>query len=333
MAQLSWNPAATGAVELDLGPTSMRSDQYDLGPTSMMSDKLDLGPTSMMSDELHFAPANFDVRDQDFNLDAASDYAEEERQPNMGSARIWAPSDVGMMSARSNPSYTPAEGMMSVRSNPSYTPAEGMQSARSNHTTLAIAGMHAAHSQGTPSSAQRWQQDGIRLQLSKHDQWPSGDAVLADVYQVFREASNGRWRSPMQELPGPMQDHPQNIVQLMRLVAAETYEIPQYGCTRTLSLLGRTMDGPPFMVRYVSRGQRANGDPVATIAMQPIQRQFVVLEHLAKVCNEISVVRAFAARFSRPECMGVVVAFEELARFFKVHRFEWSDEHGLRVMY
>jgi hypothetical protein len=123
-------------------------------------------------------------------------------------------------------------------------------------------------------------------------------------------------------------------ISITDLVAGESYVSLDTGLLRLLMISGYHYLGTEgrdvFSVRYVCRGHRANGDPAATIDVQPRTSQSLLLEHLAKAAAELPLKRA---RPVSSTLLGVCAIFEELQRFFRVYRFDWSEQSGLQECY
>ena len=233
-----------------------------------------------------------------------------------------------MMTARSNHTYTPAESrMMSARSNHAYEPGQGpMMSARRSH--------------GHPADDNSRRRHSSLQYDPRRSRWPFGEVFLPDLSHQLKARSqtpqegffNG-WVA-LKMGTSASADSMAVLVRLLWLRTGEAYNHPEYGYARSIQIEGNcsgaATEESTFVVQYVSRGERANGDPVALIAVNPITHQFAVLEHLAKAACELPVERQLV---QGSELLGVFKAFEELQRFFKVYRFDWSEQSGLRGYY
>ena len=276
-----------------------------------------------------------EIEERDFS-DAASDVEVEElsSQYSMGSAQVYAPDDI-MLSERSDQAYAPDDIMLSERSDQAYAPNEGMLSERSDqaYAPQDNAMMRTRSTLRTPPT--NIIPAHFQLRLGPGDRWPSGESYLpnfSNMLSLDRSVFSGL--NAFSAAPGSTS----TFVSLIRLSASEQYEDLEHGYARRLLLTGDCLPGSSmtnstFLVRYVCRGERANGDPVAMIDVRPTMYQFAILEHLAKVASDLTSARISKSARSYPECMGIVVAFQELGRFFQAYRFDWDDENGLRVSY
>ena len=332
---MAWEPTSISSTEMDLILDSMKLDEVDWHPTSMRGIDID---------EVDFSDARSDVAREDsapFNMGSARMYASE--QPSLGSARIHATERPPMSSATMYATGRPAMGsaIMYATERPAMgsatmfateNPSKGSAEIHPvSEAPTGVTSANAAAEEATMEARRRrahpainWERlrclRSLVLPLSAQAQWPSGEAYLPDVDEFIQITTQHRWYVNFDKHSdaGPGMNDPV-FVRLFKLSANEQYADPMLGYVRRLWISGEggsTSRHSLFRVSYVGMGERANADHVPSISVHPSEHQFAVLEHLARISTKMSWARKFVPVQHQPDCMGVIVVFEELARFF-----------------
>jgi hypothetical protein len=297
-------------------PMSSRSIGFDgREPGSMMSNSL-----NNMSPQPSFSPA---FGSASISHMEPTRSAQVSSMSPMGSAQISSMQPQGS-AVRTNEPATGSATMNTGRPRPSDQPVEG---GRSDFSRVMPRGVTSsspfAFGLGPPPA----------LYYDPHGGWPSGEIHFAHVLMLrdkMGEIDSEKlhwWRvlgagaaSPSMELR----------IHFNTLCTGETYDIGYNRFIAIRAVATRLSQRSPCMFQYISTGQRANGDPVVKVEVQPKMVEFALLESIARLA---AMVVAEAQIFRQVGLTAVVLVFEELAKFFKTHRFDWDEQLGLVVQY
>jgi hypothetical protein len=292
--------------------SSMSIGFHDREPGSMMSNSL-----NNMSPQASFSPA---FGSASISHMEATRSAQASSMSPMGSAQISSMQPQGS-ARRTN---EPATGSATINGGRPHPSDEGE---RPNFSRVMPPGVSSSSpftfGLGPPPA----------LYYDPHGGWPSGEIhfghvlMLRDRFGASDFEKQHWWRLLG---AGPASPSMELRIHFNTLHTGETYD---FGYNRVIAIRAiatRFSQRSPCMFQYISTGQRANGDPVAKVEVQPKMVEFALLEAIAGLAP---VVVKEAQIFKKIGLTAVVKVFEELARFFKTHRFDWDAQLGLVVQY
>ena len=176
---------------------------------------------------------------------------------------------------------------------------------------------------------------GLALQYTPgSSEWPRGTIDLNRLAKSLLKSRVDGWRIAFSIVDRLLASSTcTSDLHLTFIQSSEFFTTPYSAYARRIELLGYC--GPhwnsnQFQVTYQSTGFRANGDPVATITVQPAEYQFPVLKHIAGIVSDLPVE---TKRHCSENLYPLFLVFGELQSFFKVYRFDWCEQSGWKVYY